>query len=273
VADATSGKLSGEAIREYWKEQALRHGDDVAASWSDRSAVELEVRTIAPRIPPGAVVADLGCGNGWSTVQYAAVAKHVLGVDYVPELIDSATRRAASLDGDLPLRLGFTVDDVRSLAIEDATMDCVVMTRVLINLLPDERHLALREVGRILKPGGVALISEATLGGWRQLNTFRAEWGLEPIPEPAFNYYVDETKLRVEAAPLLELDEIVDFASTYFVLTRVLKPLLARIPGIAVDAADPESEFNRFAASLPAGGDYGTQKLFVLHRASMRLRS
>jgi hypothetical protein len=60
--------------------------------------------------------------------------------------------------------------------------------------------------------------------------------------------------------------ELVDFASTYYVGSRVLKPLLAQATGTLVDVADPMSEWNRWLASLPAAGDYGTQKLFVFRR-------
>jgi hypothetical protein len=46
----------------------------------------------------------------------------------------------------------------------------------------------------------------------------------------------------------------------------VLKPLLARATGLNVDAADPLMEWNRWFASLPPAGDYGTQKLFVFRK-------
>ncbi len=45
-----------------------------------------------------------------------------------------------------------------------------------------------------------------------------------------------------------------------------MKPLLAQATGAPVDVADPLSEWNRFVASLPAAGDYGTQKLFVFRK-------
>ena len=62
---------------------------------------------------------------------------------------------------------------------------------------------------------------------------------------------------------------LVDFASTYYVGTRVLKPLLAQATGAPVDVADPASEWNRWFASLPAVGDYGTQKLFVFRKRGL----
>ena len=64
----------------------------------------------------------------------------------------------------------------------------------------------------------------------------------------------------------LELIELVNFASTYFVGTRVLKPLLAQALGGKMDPANPNAEWNRWFSTLPACGDYGTQKLFVFRK-------
>jgi hypothetical protein len=118
----------------------------------------------------------------------------------------------------------------------------------------------------VLRPGGLLLLSEATLQGWRKLNSFRAEWGLEEIPMPAFNLYLDQEAVKAAIAPGLEVVTISDFSSTYFVGTRVLKPLLARALAQDIDVADPSMEWNRWLASLPAWGDYGTQRLFVLRK-------
>ena len=64
----------------------------------------------------------------------------------------------------------------------------------------------------------------------------------------------------------LELVELVNFASTYFVGTRLLKPLLAKAIGGKMDPADPNAEWNRWCSTLPSWGDYGTQKLFVFRK-------
>jgi hypothetical protein len=67
-------------------------------------------------------------------------------------------------------------------------------------------------------------------------------------------------------SPHLELVELVNFASTYYVGTRVLKPLLSQALGGSVDFRDPGMEWNRWFSQLPAWGDYGTQKLFVFRK-------
>ncbi len=118
----------------------------------------------------------------------------------------------------------------------------------------------------MLKPGGVLLLSEATIQGWSKMNDLRREWGLPDIPMPGFNSYLDEQKVIDFMAAELELVELANFASTYFVGTRLLKPLLTRALGGNMDPANPNAEWNRWFSTLPAWGDYGTQKLFVFRK-------
>ena len=81
---------------------------------------------------------------------------------------------------------------------------------------------------------------------------------------------VPGARVRVRFAGRLRdgfvLERVEDFASSYFVATRLLKPILAQAAHNDIDVADPNAEFNRWASLLPAAGDYGTQKLFVLRR-------
>ena len=138
---------------------------------------------------------------------------------------------------------------------------------MIINIAQREKQIAaIREAARVVKAGGTLLISEATLEGLQRLNSFRSEWGLSPIPEPPFNNYIDEELARTAAPDLLNLEEVSNFASTYFIGTRVLKPLLADAIGDKIDPARADMEWNRFFSLLPAAGDYGTQKLFVFRR-------
>ena len=112
------------------------------------------------------------------------------------------------------------------------------------------------------------MVSEATQQGWNRLNGFRKEWGLPEIPIPPFNHYLNQDQL-IEAVSShhLRLLEVSNFASSYYVGTRVLKPLLIKALGTDVDVADPNMEWNRWCAQLPPFGDYGTQKLFIFKKA------
>lgn len=83
---------------------------------------------------------------------------------------------------------------------------------------------------------------------------------------PAFNLYLDQDQVIDAAREFAELVEVSHFASTYYVGTRVIKPLLSEALGARVNVADPLAEWNRWCAQLPAFGDYGVQRLFVFRK-------
>ncbi len=257
-----------EQIRDFWTQQARTHGQASAASWTDGPAIDLEIAQLLKRLSDGDEILDVGCGNGHSTMQLAAGCKiKIRGVDYIPEMVDHARRRLATAPGALRERVQFDVGDVTALDEATGTYDKVVAVRVIINLATWERQLAgLRECCRVLKPGGVLLLSEATRQGWNRLNALRREWGLPDIPMPAFNQYLDEEQVIEAVHPDLELLDLVNFASTYYVGTRLVKPLLNQALKTSIDVANTNMEWNRWCASLPPWGDYGTQKLFVFRR-------
>jgi ubiquinone/menaquinone biosynthesis C-methylase UbiE len=261
-------KFSEDEIREYWRNQAVSFGDNHRASWTDVHAINLEIAAMSNRLRDGMRVIDIGCANGFSTISYAQRFRiDIKGVDYIPEMVAAANERFAAQPAPPTGAVTFATGNILALDEPDGVYDTAIVTRVLINLAQRDKQIAaLREAARIVKAGGNLLVSEATREGLQRLNSFRSEWGLQPIPEPQFNNYVDEELMRDAASDLLELEEISNFASTYFVGTRVLKPLLAEAIGGKVDPARPEMEWNRFFSLLPAAGDYGTQKLFVFRR-------
>ena len=261
-------KMGLDSIREYWRNQAVEHGPRPDASWTDVNAIQLEVNEMSRRLKSGMRVIDIGCANGFSTLQYATQHNiDIKGVDFIPEMISAAKLRLKSDTAAIKGSVDFQVGDIMRLDEPDKHYDVAIVTRVVINLGDTERQkTAIREAARVVKPGGLLLLSEATKEGLSQLNAFRAEWGLEAIPEPSFNLYVDQGLVKSAAPDLLELVEVSNFASTYFVGTRILKPLLARGAQSSVNVGSPNMEWNRFFSMLPAAGDYGTQKLFVLQR-------
>lgn len=261
--------LDADGIAAFWTAQAEEHGLDPAASWSDWRAIELEIAAISHYVEPGMTILDAGCATGYSSVCFARPdGVTVLGIDYIEKMVDLAEQRRTAMPIEIAGRLEFRVGDIRALdGISEAAFDLVISTRVLINLgTTSEQHDAIRALGRRVRPGGLLLLSEATMGGWERLNALRREWGLPDIGIPAFNLYLEESAIAAAAGDEFSLERVEDFASSYFVATRLLKPILAQAAHHDVDVADPNAEFNRWASLLPAAGDYGTQKLFVLRR-------
>ena len=267
-------KFNLEQIFEYWEQKAIKFGSSPAASWGDQPVMEMEIRENLRWLEEGDRVLDVGCANGYSTLHYALQKEvHILGVDVVPKMIEAANELLEQMKDRLRGTAEFATSDILSMAHPGRKYDKVLIKRVISNL--SEYRLQLKGIGEcvnVLRPGGLLLLSDATLQGWRNLNKFRQEWGLDEIPMPPFNTYLDREQLVKDVVATLELElvETGNFASTYYVGTRVLKPLLIKALGLEIDAADPAMEWNRWFSQLPAYGDYGTQELFVFKKKETR---
>lgn len=171
-------KMTLEEIRHFWTSQAVCEGLSHAASWKDRPVIELEIEEIGRHLLDGQRVIDIGCANGFSTVQHAMRRQiSIKGVDYVPEMVRSATERLAKISPQLTGSVEFAVGDVTNLCNEDDnSYDVAIVTRVIINLGDASiQARGLAECARVVRPGGLLLLSEATVEGWEQLNAFRQE--------------------------------------------------------------------------------------------------
>jgi len=106
----------------------------------------------------GCAVLDLAAGTGDLSLAFArtGVPASVLGTDFVPEMLEVAVRKAGEWPGPVDLR--FEVQDAQALTLPDATYDVVSISFGLRNL-PD-RAANMREVLRVLKPGGRYVILE-----------------------------------------------------------------------------------------------------------------
>jgi ubiquinone/menaquinone biosynthesis C-methylase UbiE len=101
---------------------------------------------------------DVGCGPGQFTILVAerTLAAEVWGVDLAPTMIELARRHAA--ESPAAGRLHFEVADVARLPFPDDHFDAVLSSGS-IKHWPDQ-DAALREIHRVLVPGGRAFIGE-----------------------------------------------------------------------------------------------------------------
>ena len=128
-----------------------------AGQW-DRMREELfgpavHLRAACGLLDPSWVVGDLGCGTGAMSAALAPFVGRVVAVDNSTAMLAAAKRR---LNGatTVELRRG----DLEQLPLVDAELDAAVLTLVLPYLSDPGR--VLREVARVVKPGGRVLVTD-----------------------------------------------------------------------------------------------------------------
>jgi ubiquinone/menaquinone biosynthesis C-methylase UbiE len=101
----------------------------------------------------GPRVLEVGVGTG-KNMPFWPPAVAMTAIDLTPGMLDKAQQRAAELKVRTDLRLG----DVQALEFPDASFDTAVATFVFCSV-PDP-VLGLRELKRVVKPGGQIILLE-----------------------------------------------------------------------------------------------------------------
>ena len=121
-------------------------------------------------IPPaleGCTVLDLGCGTGrdvYVLSKLVGESGRVIGVDMTPEQLEVAQRYQQEqaqafghAESNVEFRLGY-IEDLAAIGIEGESIDLVV-SNCVVNLSPF-KEMVMREVYRVLKPGGELYFSD-----------------------------------------------------------------------------------------------------------------
>ncbi|AGY58803.1 class I SAM-dependent methyltransferase [Gloeobacter kilaueensis] len=122
---------------------------------------------VVPKLEAGAVVADIGCGHGASTVLMAQSypATHFFGFDYHGPSIATAKQRAA--DGGVAERVSFEQATAKDYA--DQSYDLICFFDCLHDL--GDPLGAAQHAHRTLKPDGTVLLVEPFAGDQLEENT------------------------------------------------------------------------------------------------------
>ncbi len=131
---------------------------DRPEAYTDATELEVMARCLPLR---DARVLELGCGRAWMTRQmieaFAPAAIVATEVDRIQH------EKNLRID-DLPM-VQFVYGGAEAIDQPDASMDIVIMLKSLHHVPLEQMDLALKEIARVLKPGGLAYISEPVYRG------------------------------------------------------------------------------------------------------------
>jgi SAM-dependent methyltransferase len=168
---ALFGKEEMYSPKEYWTDLAERYDSDAsgfapilhprAPSWFNRVIDDLQFRALRraiaiAKVPQGAQFLDVGCGTGRWLRRYAELGFSAMGVDATMGML----RVARAHQTECPLVAGLASD----LPFPDAAFECVSDITVVQHLPYELQSRALKEMVRVLRPGGRMILLELIRG-------------------------------------------------------------------------------------------------------------
>ena len=148
------------------------HSKTVLQTHSWRTAQNSAPHLI-PHIQPTHKILDVGCGPGSISISLAKLVPggSVTGVEYVADPLSGA-RALAQAEG--VTNITFQEGDIHALPFEDGSFDIVHAHQVLQHIA--DPVLALQEMRRVVKKGGIVACRESAELSWYPENEGIAKW-------------------------------------------------------------------------------------------------
>lgn len=181
---AIAPRLVSEAAQAAFEVQARKMGLDPANVWIG-GYVDYEWNRLRPILAAygitvaGQRVLEFGSNVGASSVVFSLDGARVQGVDVAAEYIELARANAARYGRE---DIAFLhVPDTRQLPFEDGCFDLIACNSVLEYVHPDQLAEIQRELDRVLKPGGLILVTGTSSRLWPR-ETHSQRWFTNYLP-------------------------------------------------------------------------------------------
>jgi ubiquinone/menaquinone biosynthesis C-methylase UbiE len=179
-----------------WQKAASRY--DRAMAPLERGLLAGSREWIAERAHGRVLEVAIGTGR---SLEFYAPGIQLTGVDLAPAMLRRARRRARELD----LTATFRVADVEQLPFDDASFDTVVCALGLCSMpRPD---VAVREMARVLVPGGTLLLLDHIGSSWPPI--WAVQWLIERVTILTAGEHLTRRQLPVVRAAGFEIAESV----------------------------------------------------------------
>jgi ubiquinone/menaquinone biosynthesis C-methylase UbiE len=130
-------------------------GAELRGKVSERKKIVFSVADLKP----GHQVLDVGCGRGEIALESARLGCNVWGIDYSEDGILLAKNNLKKMSKTKKRgKVIFQIMNAKKLKFPDNYFDRVFLVSVVEHLYPEELTLALKEIKRVIKPGGKIII-------------------------------------------------------------------------------------------------------------------
>jgi ubiquinone/menaquinone biosynthesis C-methylase UbiE len=159
-----------ESSEQYWRKRFQRYAEKYEkesqiSGWSDhglsRRVTTFERVLDSTDLPSNALILDLGCGAGTYCRFLKKKGFRIVGLDYSFPIL----KRAQKLQGDEEIQ--FLNGEAYNLPLSSQSVDAVVCIGILQTLT--HANNALKEIKRILRPGGICFLDGINALGLNEL--------------------------------------------------------------------------------------------------------
>ncbi|MCL1811568.1 MAG: class I SAM-dependent methyltransferase [Methanomassiliicoccaceae archaeon] len=121
--------------------------------WRGMGKVDLDLE-------PGSRVLDIGCGNGKTTATLIKMGMDVTGLDFSP----TAISQCIGAFGD---KAKFTIAECDHMPFPDRSFDAAIAVHIFEHLDDTQVRDTVKEISRVLVPGGLVLVRSFAVGDAR----------------------------------------------------------------------------------------------------------
>ncbi len=147
--------------------------NDVLALGQTRRWRAAVLKAVDPR--PGERILDLAAGTGTSSVPFDRAGAFVVPADFSQGMLRVGKKRQPTLS--------FVAGDGMNLPFKEAAFDAATISFGLRNI--HDRLAGLRELARVVRPGGRLVVCEFSHPTWAPFRTVYSEYLMKALPEVA----------------------------------------------------------------------------------------
>lgn len=255
-------------IKRYWEKRADEYGTSPQATTKDYYMRQIEINCLSNSIKKYSknkenfYIADIGCGNGYSTAELASKFPNFtfVGYDYSKTMINHAKRllKKKALNNLNFSLLDIITDDL------DQKFNIIYTDRCLINLPSwDLQKLAINKIYDSLLDDGMYLMIENFIEGHDNFNALRKQFRLAEIKIREHNLFFSKDKLNKYLNKLFKAIEFQNISSLYYIVSRIV---YSKICSEIKEELNYLDIHHKLGSELPFLGDYGPICLYQLRK-------